>query len=300
VTTHCKAALLASAALLALAAPAAARAAAGLQPLALITADDKEAPLHLPEGVACGGKGVVVVADSGNGRLLTFTWREGRLEGGAPIKLAEAPYPVRVQIDSRGNVVVLDRRTRRLVKVDTAGRYAGVLELRGAAGPAPLPLAFRIAAEDRLVVLDGAARRVLLAGPEGRVGRELPLPPGGAFTDVGVDGAGRILAVDAAASRLWVAEKDAKGFRPLGEPLKDRVSFPGYVAEEGGRLVLVDQNGHGLAMLGADGRFLGRELELGWGAGRVSYPGQVCGNGAGQLFLADRGNDRIQVLGEAR
>lgn len=288
-------------ALLALAAPAPVRP-AGLQPLLAIVVDDKEEPLKAPEGVACGGKGMVVVADSGNGRLLTFTFRDGRLEGGKPIRLAEAPYPVRVQLDSRGNVLVLDRKTRRLVKVDGEGRYAGVLELKGAAGPgAVVPLAFRIDAADRLVVLDAAARRVLVAGLDGRVAREVPLPAGGlAFLDVGVDAAGRLLAVDAAASRLWVADKEAKAFKPLGEPLKDRVSFPGYLAEEAGRLWLVDQNGHGLVLLGLDGRFLGRELEMGWLPGRVYYPGQLCGNGGGQLFVADRNNNRIQVLGEAR
>ena len=45
--------------------------------------------------------------------------------------------------------------------------------------------------------------------------REIPLPRGEAeFTDVAVDGTGRILAVDSVGSRVWAADKGAKEFKP--------------------------------------------------------------------------------------
>jgi hypothetical protein len=93
-----------------------------------------------------------------------------------------------------------------------------------------------------------------------------------------------------------VADREAKEFKPLGPSLKDRVSFPTYLVEDHGKLYLVDQNGNGIAVLGSDGAFLGRELEMGWLNGRVYYPGQMCVNGDGLAFIADRDNNRIQVF----
>ena len=73
-----------------------------------------------------------------------------------------------------------------------------------------------------------------------------------------------------------------------------------YVAESGGKLYVTDQHGHGLVVLGADGRFIGRELEMGWVSGRVYYPAQLCVSGEGLVFVADRGNNRIQIFSESR
>ena len=293
------AAILALAALAA--APGPARA-AGLTFQLDITIDDKEEPLRAPEGVACSDKGVLVVADTGNGRLLTYTYRDGRIGGGTPVKIAEATYPVRVQIDSRGDVLVLDRRTRRIVRVDAAGKFAGTVELRADSGPpSVVPLAFKLDAADNLYVLDVAARRVVVAGPDGRVNRILPLPKDGEeFTDVAVDLAGRILALDSVGARLWAADKAATTFKAIGESLKDRVSFPIYVTEAQGVLYLADQNGHGLVVLGADGTFLRRELDMGWIKGKVYYPAQLCVSGEGLVFVADRANNRVQAFSGSR
>jgi sugar lactone lactonase YvrE len=281
------------------AAPAMARP-ASLKHQLSIYADDKEGPLKLPEGVACSDKGALVVADTGNGRLLTYTYLDGKLAGGTPVTLAEATYPVRVQIDGKGNVLVLDRRTRRIVRVDAAGKFAGAVEWKNVVGSVA-PIAFKLDASGNLYVLDVAARRVLVAEPSGRVGREIPLPRGDEeFTDVAVDAGGRIFAIDSVGSRLWMADKGAKAFVAIGTSLKDRVSFPIYLEEDRGKIYLVDQNGNGLALLAADGSFLGRELEMGWSDGKVYYPSQMCVNAEGLAFIADRNNNRVQVFSVSR
>jgi len=303
VTSHraLLACLAAPLALAALASPREAQA-AGLKHVATIAIDDKEVPLRAPEGVACTDQGRVVVADTGNGRLVTYAYRDGRLSGGTPVKLPEGSSPRRVQLDGRGEVLVLDGKSRRIMKVDLEGRFGGFVELKGATGPgAVVATAFKVDAADRLLVLDVAGRRVLLAGLDGQVTRELPLPPSPAvITDVALSGSGRLLAIDAAGSRLWAADKDAKAFKALGEGLKDRVSFPAYLAEVRGRITLVDQHGHALAYLGTDGSFQGRALEMGWSEGALYYPAQLCAAGEALLLVADRGNNRVQVFQEAR
>ena len=66
--------------------------------------DEKEAQLKLPEGVACNDKSDVIVADSGNGRLVRYKFQDGKLTGGTEIKIPELPYPVRLQISSKGEI----------------------------------------------------------------------------------------------------------------------------------------------------------------------------------------------------
>ncbi|HZZ85211.1 MAG TPA: NHL repeat-containing protein [Anaeromyxobacteraceae bacterium] len=285
-----------------LATPATTRA-ANFKHVGSIYADDKEGPLRAPEGVACDDKGALVVADTGNARLLTYGFRDGKATGGAPVRLPQATYPVRVQIDRKGNVLVLDRKTRKIVRVDGAGGYGGAIEVKGASGATPiLPLAFKVDLADRLYVLDAGERRVLVLEPDGKVVREVALPRGEQeFTDVAVGPTGKLFAMDSTAARLWVADPAARSFQPVGESLKDRISFPTYVTSDGrGRLYVVDQHGNAIVALGEDGSFQGRELSMGWSDGSLYYPVQLCVNGEGLAFVADRNNNRVQVFSLSR
>src|SRR5512135_1198419 len=87
----------------------------GLTPKFSLYADEKEAAIHAPEGVACNDK-MVVVADSGNGRLIKYALGESVVSGGTEIKIAQLPYPFRVQISSKGEIIALDGRERRIVR----------------------------------------------------------------------------------------------------------------------------------------------------------------------------------------
>ncbi|BDG09217.1 NHL repeat-containing protein [Anaeromyxobacter paludicola] len=298
-TTRLPLLLLLSAALLA---PAASRA-ASLKHVGSIYADDKEGPLKWPEGVACDDKGALVVADTGNARLLTYAYRDGKLTGGAPVQLAQLTYPVRVQIDGKGNVLALDRKTKKIVRVDGSGGFGGAVEVKGASGGAPVvPLSFKVDPAGRLYVLDVASRRVLVLEPDGKVAREVALPRGTEeFTDVAVDASGKLFALDTTAARLWVAEPSAAAFQAVGESLKDKISFPSYLTPDGhGRLYVVDQHGNSIVVLGTDGSYQSRELAMGWKEAALYYPVQLCVNGEGLAVVADRNNNRVQVFSLAK
>lgn len=285
------------AALLAL--PAGARAAnpAGLRFQQAVYDDAAENPLRSPEGVACDDRGALVIADTGNGRLLTFTWKDGALGLGALVKLSQLTYPTRVQIDSKGFVLALDRRTRKIVRVDSSGAFGGFVEPRGAASTPVVPASFKLGPGDELYVLDVVARKVVVVAPDGKVTRELPLPAAAGVTDVAVDPGGKVYVVDGVTAVVFAAEPGAKGFTALSRSLKDVIAFPTYLTGDGrGKLYLVDQNGSAVVRLGIDGTFQGRELAGGWREGAVSYPGQLCLNGSGDVFLADRNNHRVQIF----
>jgi sugar lactone lactonase YvrE len=303
VTTVSRTRNVAAALALALLVPAAtARAeSAGFRHEKSIYFDDKEVPLRNPEGVACTDGGALIVADTGNGRLLTYTWKDGSLTGGAAIKLPQLPYPVRLQLDRKGDLLVLDRKLRRIGRVDVKRAFAGYVEVKGVSDPAAVvPVSFRVDDSDNLYLLDVAGSRVLVLDPTGKVTREIGLPKTGEFTDMAVDPQGKIYVVDSANAAVWYVEKGAGAFQQLTKGMKDRVSFPAYLIFQRGRLLLVDQNGMGVVVLGSDGAYQGRELSLGWNDGQLYYPAQICVSSGDEIFLADRQNNRVQIFAMRR
>jgi hypothetical protein len=102
--------------------------------------------------------------------------------------------------------------------------------------------------------------------------------------------------VESVQARLWSAEKGAREFTARSKPLKDHVSFPGAISAWKGKLYVVDRAGAGVVTLGTDGAYQGRQLGLGANAGLVAYPGQLCITASGKAYLADSGNDRVQVF----
>ena len=96
---------------------------------------------------------------------------------------------------------------------------------------------------------------------------------------------------------VLVAAKDAKTFTPLTKGLREQLSFPtSLTTDSRSGLYVVDENGAGIVLLGQDGSFLGRQLTMGWNEGLLYYPSQMCLNEQGQMFIADRGNSRVQVF----
>jgi hypothetical protein len=132
--------------------------------------------------------------------------------------------------------------------------------------------------------------------PDGAFQRRTPLPDG-QFTDLWADAAGTVYAVDPSQVAVWAAGKSDAAFKAITRDLKNEVTYPAALVGNGrGRLLLVDQHGMGVALLGLDGSYQGRQLSLGWSDGLVYYPAQLCLNGRGEAFLADRGNNRVQVF----
>lgn len=289
-------------ALAGLLAPALARADGKLDYETTLWADAKEGPLRAPEGVACTDSGAVVVADTSNARLVLYRAKGTAYEPASVVKLAQLTAPRRVHVDRKGNVLALDGRTRRIVKVGPNGAFAGHVAYEGAPAPAAVvPVAFDLDAADHLFVLDAAGREVLEVDAD-KVVRRIALPKAGrlAFTDLAVDAAGTVHVVEAVQAVLWSADKGAAEFTARSKPLKDHMSFPAGIAAAKGKLYLVDRAGAGVVTLGSDGSYQGRQLGLGAGPGLVAYPGQLCITAAGQAFLADSANDRVQVFAVGR
>jgi len=58
--------------------------------------DEKGIGLKEPEGLAWHEKNLLIVADTGNGRLLRYSFQERNVTGGSEIKIPQLSNPIRV------------------------------------------------------------------------------------------------------------------------------------------------------------------------------------------------------------
>jgi sugar lactone lactonase YvrE len=265
-----------------------------------IYADDQGLGLKHPEGVACNQGKLIIVADTGNGRLLKYTYEDKTVAANARmIKLPQLVYPAQVKLNSMGDMFVLDRRQRRIVRITAAGAFGGYIDLQGSSSPAAsAPKSFDIDKKDNLYILDVYARRVIMKDPGGKYLKHFRIPrESGFITDLTVDFKGNILAIDSVNARVFSAAKNSDVFSPFTKSLKEYMRFPAYITtDKMGRIYLVDRNGGKIIILGQDGSYLGRLSAMGWKEGLLNYPSQICLNDNGEIFVADTYNSRVQIF----
>jgi len=276
---------------------------AKLRYLASVYADEKGAGLKLPEGVACDAKGQLLIGDTGNDRLLRFTYQDKAVSGGSEIKIPELAAPSRVQLNSKGEIFALDGKLRRVVRLGPDGTFKGTLSFDGVPPPDTIVAkSFKIDGADNIYVLDVFSGRVLVLNAEGRFQKALTVPGDAGFiADLAIDFAGNVLLVDSVRRRIYSAAKDATAFASLGGDLREAlVTLPTYLAVSKGTIFVTEGSGSSIVTFGRDGSFLARQLTEGWKEGALNHPGQMCINDKDEVFIADRDNSRIQVFGLIR
>lgn len=257
--------------------------------------------LKFPEGVALDRTGSrLIVADTGNARLLAFTIAgDGLKPEGGVFSVPALTCPLKVKFDSRGRIWVLDGKTRKIERLNSTGEYDGQLT------PFGLPTAqevvvrnFTLDGEDTLYVLDVQSAQVLVLDVDGRYRRNVAFPEDhGFFSDLAVDAQGNLLLLDSVGSRVFKAGPGGDHVEPLTEGLQAYLRFPTAIdTDDRGRIYLVDRNGGQVIVLGKDGRYLSRQSAMGWKEGRLNFPSQIDASGDGQILIADTRNHRVQFF----
>jgi len=269
-----------------------------LRPMAPVYTGPGGVGLLQPEGISCRGENQLVVADTGNRRLVIYTVSAESISPKSEIVLTQLPRPIRVQTQSDGQILALDGKLRRIARLSANGEFIGYLEPQGVSGEI-VPRSFTIDDDDRLYLLDVFSERVLVLDAAGRVQREIAFPDEyGFFSDVAVGRSGTVYVIDSVERRVHSAIKSDEALSPLPGRFKEAAAFPtSLTVDLAGRLIVGDQNGGGIVVLGSDGSFLGRRLDRGWKVGLLRYPSDLCIDGSGLLHVADRGNNRIQTFG---
>ena len=318
------------------------------------------ARLNSPSGVAVDGAGNLYIADRFNHRIRkvdssgnistvagTGTAGFGGDGGSATDTAAQLNQPQDVALDGAGNLYIADRFNHRIRKVDTSGNISTVAgSARGfsgdgaAATSAALRSPWDVAVDgsgnlyiadrgnQRIRKVDSAGVITTVAGTGTRsfggdgsaaVAAQLNGPQG-----VALDGAGNLYIADTGNNRIrkvaraqsaddWVIETVAGGVIFSGDgaaATAARLSKPNDVAVDGaGNLYIADRRnnrirkvtsssgnistvaGTGTAGFGGDG---GAAT-----AAQLNYPAGVALDGAGNLYIADRSNQRIRKVDSA-
>jgi hypothetical protein len=261
--------------------------------------DEKGGGLKQPEGVACNEKSLLVVGDTGNDRLVQYTIQDKSLKSGSEIKIPQLTNPIRVQINSKGEIFVLDGKKRRILRLSPEGGFKGYVDPEGVPSPSTyVPRSFKIDRNNNIYILDIFSGRVLVLNSEGKYQKQIPFPKDyGFFSDLSVDSKGTLVLVDCVKAMVFSAAKDSNNFSPLTKNLREYLNFPTSITTDNrGTIYIVDENGSGIVILGQDGSFQGRQLNMGWNEGLLYFPSQMCVNEKGEVFIADRGNSRIQIF----
>jgi DNA-binding beta-propeller fold protein YncE len=169
-----------------------------------------------------------------------------------------------VAINSKGNIFVLSRGPQPLMEFDASGRY-----IRGfGEGLFDRPHGLRIDAEDNIWAIDGGGHIVMKFNPQGRVVMVL-----GVRGSAGEWHPYRHL-------RLFTEPNDV-AIGPAGEI---------YVSQGHGkgdsRVLKFDRDGNYLKTWGKTGKE----------QGEFNVPHSVAVDAAGLIYVADRGNQRVQVF----
>jgi hypothetical protein len=270
-----------------------------LRPVLSVYDDGAGGPLREPAGVACNDASVLVVSDTGNGRLVRYVYEGGSVKQATQIRLPQLTSPRHVKLSSKDEILVLDSKARQILHLTREGALKGTIGSgRRPAAALPGPVSFDLDARDNVYILDAYSRQVLVVDLAGKRIREIPLPgDGGVFTDLTVDAGGGIFLLDPAKGTIYSASREAQSFSLLTEGLRQRASFPGRITGDGrGLLYIVDEHGGAVLLLGTNGAVHARSLGFGWTNGLLRWPSQMCVNGKGEAFIADTANNRVQIL----
>jgi hypothetical protein len=261
--------------------------------------DGKGNGLREPQGVACGTDSLVV-ADSGNARIVIYSLKSGDATGGKEIKIPEIVYPVQVKISSMGDIFVLDARSRKVVRLNHEGAFLRYVDLGSALTESMMvPVCIDLDNDDNLFILDVGNGRVLVFSADGKFQRQIEFPKEyGFITEMAVDQKGVIYIVDSVTATLYSNAQDPSVFSSISSSLKEDLKFAGGMTIDNstGMIYISDQNSGGIVVVGRDGTLRSRLLDFGWNLGSVRYPSQICLDKSSDLFIADRGNNRIEAF----
>ncbi len=254
--------------------------------------------LNKPEGVACSSVyDEIVVADSGNGRLMKYSFKNGTVTGQTEIHPFQISYPIEVQMNSKGEIFALDGKLHRIAHLSSGGKFEGFVNATGApSADSIIPKSFKIGSNDNIYILDIFGQRVVETDLNGKYLRQIAFPKDAGFiTDLTL-AEGKIILLDSAKAGLYISSADGSSFLPFISNMRRFLDFPSYITYEDGLIYVVDTNEGNIDLFGMDGSFHGRRSGLGWVEGLLYFPEQMCVESDGYAVITDRENNRVQIF----
>lgn len=223
-----------------------------------------------------------------------------------PVSTGTEHVPVYLAVDPlSGNVYVTDRPTGSIYVYDANGTYLRSFD-PGVAFKGWQPLGIAFDAAGNLYVTDVASspQAVLVFDRAGSLVRKLGETAGLNFPNgIAIDGAGNVYVTDSSNGRLLVFDTAGSVVAQVGRGVGEgNLGLPRGVAIDGqGRVYVVDATGQGAfvysTVTAGENRlnYLGFFGGQGVSNGTFQYPNGVAVDSRGRIYVADSGNDRVQL-----
>jgi sugar lactone lactonase YvrE len=278
------------------------------------TAGSGSGQLSSPGGLTIQTGGHVWVADTGNARIQEFseTGESQAILGSAGSEPGKLASPGGVALTASGNVVVADTGNKRVQQLGKLGEFVRQLGVSSAAGALSAPAGVAlVAASNNVWVSDTANNRLQEFSMSGTLIRQVGSKGSGNGQLLSPDG----LAVDAS-GHVWVADAGnhrIQEFSETGEFIRvfgvagtkaGQLAGPVAVALDGkGHVFVTDANGFSaidrVDEFSETGEFIKTFGSAGSGSGQLLSPGGIGIDGAGDVYVADAGNNRVEEFNSA-
>lgn len=275
-----------------------------LRPVLLLEWHLYSGSLNNPESVHVDDeRGEIWVADTKNNLIGVFS------KDGMPLfSFGSSRYlrePRLVRTDPQGRVVVLERDRSRLRIFNYRGVYQGDL-VPPRLGEKAQIAAFCFGPDATLWIADNGAGEILVYDyPSLRLKRRFGSRGSeeGEFqsiADMAVD-AKHVYVLDHTALAVQVFEHGGSFVRGWGQHAMGGANFSlprGITVDAKGRIAVTDGLRHDIKYFDLDGHFIGHFGGAGREPGSVLAPSGIATGNDGRVYVADRGNGRIQVFEE--
>ena len=255
------------------------------------SSSQNEGKFNNPQGIATDAAGNVYVADSFNDRIQMFTPGGTYITGWGEYGTDDGQFrlPVGVAVDSAGNLYVADSYNDRIQRRSPDGVWESLNE----PGQFDRPEGVAVDNAGNVYVADTYNNQFQWRSPEG-VWESLGEP--GQFDlpkDVAVDSAGNLYVTDSHNDQIqrrspdgvWTVWGDSAFSSPVGIAVD---------AED--TIYVVDRDNNRIQKLNSGGTVTATWGEFGSWPGKMSYPTYLAVGPGGGIYVADTGNDRVQLF----
>jgi DNA-binding beta-propeller fold protein YncE len=274
-----------------------------IRTVAVITGDEIMGRLKQPSGLFFDeNKKRLYVADSGNGRLVSF---DSEFRYMAELTNEAMTLPSSLVRNKEGHFFILDRGKGEIIFIDLEKKVVKSFLISGVplAKEKFLPGRMAIGADNKLYIVDKLNRRLVIVEQTGQFVREVTVKDKDfvGFTDVRVDDKGEVYAIDAIAGVIYVFDDKGDIISRFGsrEDKKENFRFPTSLAvDKHGLIYVMDQHAGRILVFDKKGVFHYAISRPGVKEGELSSPSYIFIDREGRIYTID--GNRIQVFKEEK
>ena len=252
-----------------------------------------------PRGVAVDAQGNIYVADTGNQRVQKLDAQGNFL---AEWRAGKEPFvePAGVVVGADGDFFVLEPEKDGAHHFAANGQYLGKIgdglglyRPRGMSIDASGTLYFANTGGNNVVRASAAGQAAGAIASPGKRDGQLEQP-----TDVAVDASGNVYVADTYNQRIQRFTADGRYVRQWAIPASGTAQGPHLAIAADGTLYVTDPDNHVFSAYSLEGALLATWGGRGSGDGQFMQPVGISIDRSGQVYIADTGNNRIQVWGK--